>query len=289
MLLQHIAEAAAWERARATGFYDRSTLGASIEQVGFLHASGDPDQTAGVLSAVYAGVTEPLVLLTLDAAVLYRSGLRVVMEPGDPQRPSGEWFPHVYGGPIPVAAVAEAVPVVRAAPGETVASTDAGPETDPAAQMMDQAHLARAIDLATVNASTDGGPFGAVVVTADGQVFQGTNRVTTTNDPTAHAEVTALREAGAGVGSFDLTGAVLYTSCEPCPMCLSASLWARLDAVWFAADRHDAAAGGFDDAEFYEYFATPEHERSLPVRPVALAERTAPFEAWARNVARTAY
>ena len=129
----------------------------------------------------------------------------------------------------------------------------------------------------------------AVVVTADGRRFSGVNRVTADNDPTAHAEVMAIRAACRELGTFDLSGATLYTSCEPCPMCLSASLWARLDAVWFAADRHDAAAGGFDDAEFYEYFATPEHERSLPVRPVALAERTAPFEAWARNVARTAY
>ena len=97
------------------------------------------------------------------------------------------------------------------------------------------------------------------------------------------------RDACRELGTFDLSGATLYTSCEPCPMCLSASLWARLDAVWFAADRHDAASGGFDDAEFYEYFAKPAHERSLPVRPVPLDERTAPFEAWARNVARTAY
>jgi guanine deaminase len=149
--------------------------------------------------------------------------------------------------------------------------------------------LARSIRLATANVLNSGGPFGAMIVTADGKTFDGVNRVTADNDPTAHAEVTAIRTACRELGTFDLSGAVLYTSCEPCPMCLSASLWARLDAVWFAADRHDAAAGGFDDAEFYEYFAKPEHERSLPVRPVALAERTAPFEAWARNVARTAY
>jgi guanine deaminase len=152
-----------------------------------------------------------------------------------------------------------------------------------------EAFLARSIQLATANVLNSGGPFGAVIVTADGQAFDGVNRVTADNDPTAHAEVTAIRTACRELGTFDLSGAVLYTSCEPCPMCLSASLWARLDAVWFAADRHDAASGGFDDAEFYEYFAKPEHERSLPVRPVPLAERTAPFEAWARNAARTAY
>ncbi|MFI7495776.1 nucleoside deaminase [Kocuria sp. M4R2S49] len=149
--------------------------------------------------------------------------------------------------------------------------------------------LLEAIDLAVGNAAVDGGPFGAVVVTTDGRRFSGVNRVTADHDPTAHAEVMAIRHACRELGTFDLSGATLYTSCEPCPMCLSASLWARLDAVWFAADRHDAASGGFDDAEFYEYFAKPEHERSLPVRPVALDERTEPFEAWARNAARTAY
>lgn len=149
--------------------------------------------------------------------------------------------------------------------------------------------LREAIDLAVRNAVVDGGPFGAVVVTADGRRFPGVNRVTAENDPTAHAEVMAIRTACRELGTFDLSGATLYTSCEPCPMCLSASLWARLDAVYFAADRHDAADGGFDDAAFYDYFSTPEHERSLPVRPVQLDERTAPFEAWAANTGRTAY
>ncbi|KLU09473.1 MULTISPECIES: nucleoside deaminase [Kocuria] len=149
--------------------------------------------------------------------------------------------------------------------------------------------LREAIALAVDNAKADGGPFGAVVVTADGRRFSGVNRVTADSDPTAHAEVVAIRTACRELGTFDLSGATLYASCEPCPLCVSASLWSRLDAVWFAADRHDAAAGGFDDAEFHEYFARPVEERSLPVRPVDLQERTAPFEAWAANTARTAY
>ncbi|MEX5269605.1 nucleoside deaminase [Kocuria sabuli] len=152
-----------------------------------------------------------------------------------------------------------------------------------------QEHLREAVALAVGNAAADGGPFGAVVVTADGRRFTGVNRVTADNDPTAHAEVVAIRTACRELGTFDLSGATLYASCEPCPLCLSASLWARLHAVWFAADRHDAAAGGFDDAEFHEYFTQPVEERSLPVRPVDLQERTAPFEAWAANTARTAY
>ena len=146
----------------------------------------------------------------------------------------------------------------------------------------DAQYLARAIELATANVAAGGGPFGAIVVTADGSVWDGVNRVTANNDPTAHAEVTAIRAAGAGTGTHDLSGAVLYTSCEPCPMCLASALWARVDRVVFAADRHDAARAGFDDALFYEYFETPVAERSLQVTQVAVEDvpATTPFEAW---------
>lgn len=154
---------------------------------------------------------------------------------------------------------------------------------------LDHARLARAIDLASASATTDGGPFGAVVVTADGRAFEGTNRVTAASDPTAHAEVTAIRVAGAALATFDLGGCVLYSSCEPCPMCLGAALWARIDRVVFAADRHDAAAAGFDDAAFYEYFEAPERSDAMPVHQHPAPHRTAPFEAWLANVARTAY
>jgi len=149
--------------------------------------------------------------------------------------------------------------------------------------------LREAVDLAVRNATADGGPFGAVVVTADGRRFTGVNRVTADNDPTAHAEVMAIRAACRALGTFELTGASLYSSCEPCPLCLSAALWARVEAVWFAADRYDAAAGGFDDAAFHEFFTRPAHERCLPVRTLELPERNAPFRAWAANAARTAY
>ncbi len=154
-----------------------------------------------------------------------------------------------------------------------------------------ETYLVQAIDLATRNVHNHGGPFGAVVVTASGQAFEGLNRVTATNDPTAHAEVTAIRAACAGTGTFDLTGATLYTSCEPCPMCLASALWARVDQIIFAADRHDAARAGFDDAVFYDYFETPVELRSMPVRRLAPAETSplAPFEAWLASDTRIDY
>ncbi|MCH1881822.1 nucleoside deaminase [Agrococcus sp. ARC_14] len=152
----------------------------------------------------------------------------------------------------------------------------------------DQAHLARAVAIATANAAEGGGPFGAVIVTADGRSFEGVNRVTALSDPTAHAEVTAIRAACATLGTFDLHGAVLYTSCEPCPMCLGAALWARVDRVVFAADRHDAADAGFDDAAFYAYFASTDRAL-MPVQQHPTDARTAPFHAWRTNPARTAY
>ena len=135
-------------------------------------------------------------------------------------------------------------------------------------------------------------PIGAVVLDSQGRpVARAHNERELDGDPTAHAEVTAIRAAAAALATHDLSGAVLYTSCEPCPMCLSASLWARLDAVYFAADRHDAAEGGFDDAVFYEFFTAPAQERDelVAVRHLPLADRRAPFRAWAANAARTDY
>ncbi|HSU71842.1 MAG TPA: nucleoside deaminase [Micrococcaceae bacterium] len=154
-----------------------------------------------------------------------------------------------------------------------------------------QQHLARAIELASANVLNSGGPFGAVIVTADGQVFDGVNRVTATNDPTAHAEVTAIRNACSQLGTFDLSGASLYTSCEPCPMCLASALWARVEHVYFAADRHDAARAGFDDAAFYNYFETPVAERSMAVLQLdpGTVAAWAPFEAWTTLETRIAY
>lgn len=155
----------------------------------------------------------------------------------------------------------------------------------------DAEFLARALSLATDNVADSGGPFGAVIVTADGQVYDGVNRVTAANDPTAHAEVSAIRNACAALGTFNLSGAVLYTSCEPCPMCLAASLWARVERVVFAADRHDAAGAGFDDAAFYEYFEVPGGSSMLPVEQLSITagQAMAPFDAWNAAERRTDY
>jgi guanine deaminase len=145
--------------------------------------------------------------------------------------------------------------------------------------------LARSIRLATANVLNSGGPFGAMIVTADGKTFDGVNRVTADNDPTAHAEVTAIRTACRELGTFDLSGAVLYTSCEPCPMCLASALWARVERVVFAADRHDAASVGFDDAVFYEYFNNQDRDSLMPVSKLELCDTQAPaplepFNTW---------
>lgn len=158
-----------------------------------------------------------------------------------------------------------------------------------AAAELDAKWLARAIELATLNVANAGGPFGAVIVRDGELIAEGQNRVTSTLDPTAHAEVTAIRAACQAVGDFSLAGMTLYTSCEPCPLCLSASLWARLDRVVFAADRHDAARGGFDDLEFYELFARDRSTWGMTVDGVRTANAPEPFDAWLEQESRTDY
>ncbi|WGX98109.1 nucleoside deaminase [Nocardioides sp. L-11A] len=155
--------------------------------------------------------------------------------------------------------------------------------------MSEHAWLVRAVDLATSSVAEGGGPFGAVVVRDGAVVAEGQNRVTRDLDPTAHAEVVAIRAACTALASFELRGCTLYTSCEPCPLCVSASLWARLDRVVYAADRDDAARGGFDDRAFYELFDRPRTAWAMPVTQVVTAEAAAPFDAWLANAARTAY
>lgn len=158
-------------------------------------------------------------------------------------------------------------------------------------QTTDAHWLERAVRLALENVAAGGGPFGAVIVGPDGEVLgEGQNRVTRDLDPTAHAEVTAIRAACRALGDFSLEGATLYTSCEPCPLCLSAALWARLDRVVYAADRYDAANGGFDDSEFYALWDRPRSGWTLPVvEGLRVADDTAPFRAWLADDDRTAY
>ncbi len=125
-----------------------------------------------------------------------------------------------------------------------------------------------------------GGPFGAVVVKDGVIVGEGWNQVISANDPTAHAEVMAIRAAGRNLGTHDLSGAVIYTSCEPCPMCLAAIYWARLGCIYYANSRDDAAAIGFADSHLYEEIATPLEERSIRMVCMMGEEAFQVLDAW---------
>ncbi len=154
----------------------------------------------------------------------------------------------------------------------------------------DRRLMARAIALSREHmAAGAGGPFGAVVAIDGEVVAEGWNQVTSTNDPTAHAEVVAIRRACASLKRFDLRGATLYTSCEPCPMCLASALWARVDRVVYANTRDDAAAIGFDDAPFYEEMARAPRCEAVVVEHAPSAEALAVFEAWAAKPDKVHY
>jgi len=162
--------------------------------------------------------------------------------------------------------------------------THAEPDLDGA-----RSRLAEVVELATGNVADGGGPFAAMVVRGDEVVATGVNRVTRDLDPTAHAEVVAIRAACTALGTHVLRSTVLVSSCEPCPLCLSAALWARVDGVVYAADRHDAARGGFDDLAFYELFDRPRQDWELPVRQEQVVGATGPFEAWLATADRVEY
>jgi len=134
-----------------------------------------------------------------------------------------------------------------------------------------------------------GGPFGAVIVKDGKIVGRGANKVTSSNDPTAHAEVVAIRDACKNLDDFSLAGCEIYTSCEPCPMCLSAIYWSRLGKVYFANTQHDAAAIDFDDRFLYEQVALPKEERSLPSVPLLRDEALAVFKEWQGKTDKTPY
>ena len=150
--------------------------------------------------------------------------------------------------------------------------------------------LRRAIELAYDNArSGAGGPYGAVIAIEDEVLYEAANQVTARNDPTAHAEIVAIRGACHKLGNFQLHDAVLYSSCEPCPMCLGAIYWARLAAVYYACDRFDAAAAGFDDRFIYDEIAASPAARRIPMQRIALTERDRPFLAWQQCHTRIDY
>jgi guanine deaminase len=149
--------------------------------------------------------------------------------------------------------------------------------------------MAEAIRLAIESVRAGGGPFGAVVV-QDGEVIgRGANRVTAANDPTAHAEIVAMRSACDALGSFQLKGCEIYTSCEPCPMCMGAIYWARPARVHYASTRADAASAGFDDARIYEELSNPVGERSIPMLPLMREEALAAFAEWSRKTDKVPY
>lgn len=135
----------------------------------------------------------------------------------------------------------------------------------------------------------EGGPFGAVIVRGDQIVGRGWNRVVGTNDPTAHAEVVAIRDACARLQTFSLEGCEIFCSCEPCPMCLAAILWARIDRVFFAATSADAAAAGFDDAVIHRELTGPVEGRSTAIESALRDEAAEAFEAWLQNENRIMY
>jgi len=141
--------------------------------------------------------------------------------------------------------------------------------------------MARAIQLSVDNVlSGRGGPFGAVIVKNGSIVAEGVNRVTSTNDPTAHAEVVAIREACVKLGGFELHECEIYTSCEPCPMCLGAIYWARLARIYFGNVAADASKIGFDDSFIYQEFSQALPQRSIPMVPMMREQALEAFRAW---------
>jgi tRNA(Arg) A34 adenosine deaminase TadA len=155
---------------------------------------------------------------------------------------------------------------------------------------MDNPFMTRAIQLSLENVhSGRGGPFGAVIV-KDGRIIaEGANQVTATNDPTAHAEVVAIRAACSTLGVFDLEGCEIYTSCEPCPMCLGAIYWAHLSRVYFANGDADASKIGFDDSLIYRELAQPIAQRKIPMIQIMREEALAAFRTWESKTNKTEY
>src|SRR5438270_1585783 len=140
--------------------------------------------------------------------------------------------------------------------------------------------MKQAVELAVANVRREGGPFAALVVKDGIVIATGANQVTRCNDPTAHAEIVAIREACRVLGDFQLTGCDVYSSCEPCPMCLGALYWARPARVFFAATHDDAAAAGFDDAFIYHQLEVPHAQRSVPMVRVVDDQARLPFQEW---------
>ncbi|MDD6613732.1 MAG: nucleoside deaminase [Bacteroidales bacterium] len=153
----------------------------------------------------------------------------------------------------------------------------------------DEIYLRQAVEIAKQNIEKGGGPFGAIIIKDNEIVAQCGNSVTNDNDPTAHAEVNCIRSACKKLNTFDLSGCVIYSSCEPCPMCLSAIYWARLDRLVYAATRQDAAGAGFDDEFIYKEIPLANSQRSLECNHFSLEDGCVPFEIWNSKSDKTEY
>ena len=161
--------------------------------------------------------------------------------------------------------------------------------TTPAPPAPNPEFMRRAIAIALENVRNGGGPFGAVIARDGRIVVEGVNRVTATNDPTAHAEIVAIRAACAQFATFQLDGCDLYTTCEPCPMCLGAIYWARPARVFYASSAGDAAEAGFDDAFIYDELYLPHAARDIPMTQLLREDSLEIFNAWKNSEKKTEY
>ena len=147
----------------------------------------------------------------------------------------------------------------------------------------------RAIELSLNSANSNGGPFGCVITKENKIIAEGTNKVTLSNDPTAHAEVIAIREACKKLNTFNLSGCDLYTSCEPCPMCLSAIYWSRVDNIFYANTRDDAKNIDFDDSLIYSEISKKNEDRKIPIKQMLREEALKAFELWSKKTDKIKY
>lgn len=155
--------------------------------------------------------------------------------------------------------------------------------------MNDRDLMRKAIELSIENIKNGGGPFGAVIAKDGDIIATGTNRVTADNDPTAHAEVNAIRKACQALKTFDLSGCTIYTSCEPCPMCLAAIYWAHIDKIYYGNNKKDAADIGFDDSYIYDELNLPAEKRTKLMNELLPEEAIKAFQLWANTEDKTEY
>ena len=149
--------------------------------------------------------------------------------------------------------------------------------------------MLRAIELSINSANNDGGPFGSVIVKNNKIIAEGSNKVTSTNDPTAHAEIVSIREACKKLKTFNLTGCDLYSSCEPCPMCLSAIYWSHIDNIFYANTRDDAKKINFDDSLIYSEFSKKIEDRKIPIKQMLRDEALQAFKIWSKKTDKIEY